>query len=52
MTSREKTVKLQKNVTQLASALQEKNQRIQLLNARLAQLQQQLQQQNVKKPNS
>lgn len=52
MTSREKTVKLQRNVTQLASALQEKNRRIQLLNARLAQLQQQLQQQNVKQPKS
>ena len=52
MTSREKTVKLQRNVTQLASALQEKNRRIQLLNARLAQLQQQLQQQNAKQPKS
>ncbi|MEG0488125.1 MAG: hypothetical protein RR575_09335, partial [Acinetobacter sp.] len=52
MTSREKTVKLQRDVTQLASALQEKNRRIQLLNARLAQLQQQLQQQNVKQPKS
>lgn len=52
MTSREKTVKLQNKVTQLASALQEKNRRIQLLNARLAQLQQQLQQQNVKQPKS
>ena len=46
MTSREKTVKLQKNVSELALALQQKDQRIQLLNARLAQLQQQLQQQN------
>ena len=52
MTSREKTVKLQKNVNQLAAGLQQKNQRIQLLNAQLAQLQQQLQQQNAKKPNS
>ena len=52
MTSREKTVKLQRDVTQLASALQEKNRRIQLLNARLAQLQQQLQQQSVKQPKS
>ncbi len=46
MTSREKTVKLQKNVSELAFALQQKDQRIQLLNAKLAQLQQQLQQQN------
>lgn len=46
MTSREKTVKLQKNVSELALALQQKDQRIQLLNAKLAQLQQQLQQQN------
>ncbi len=45
MTAREKTVKLQNNVTQLSSALNEKNNRIQLLNARLAQIQQQLQQQ-------
>lgn len=52
MTSREKTVKLQKNVNQLAAGLQQKNQRIQLLNAQLAQLQQQLKQQNAKKPNS
>ena len=52
MTSREKTVKLQKNVTQLASALQQKNQRIQLLNARLAQLQQQLKDKSANKPNS
>ncbi|OTG67081.1 FimV/HubP family polar landmark protein [Acinetobacter silvestris] len=51
MTAREKTVKLQKNVSQLTLALQKKDQRIQLLNARLAQLQQQLQQQNLaKKP--
>lgn len=42
MTSREKTVKLQRNVTQLDSALRQKDHRIQLLNARLAQLQQQL----------
>jgi pilus assembly protein FimV len=46
MTAREKTVKLQKNVSQSTLALQHKDQRIQLLNARLAQLQQQLQQQN------
>lgn len=51
MTAREKTVKLQKNVSKLTLALQQKDQRIQLLNARLAQLQQQLQQQNrAKKP--
>lgn len=51
MTAREKTVKLQKNVSQSTLALQHKDQRIQLLNARLAQLQQQLQQQNhAKKP--
>jgi Tfp pilus assembly protein FimV len=53
MTSREKTVKLQKDVTQLELALRHKDQRIQLLNARLAQLQQQLKaQQAQKKPNS
>ncbi len=45
MTAREKTVKLQNHVTQLSSALNQKNNRIQLLNARLAQIQQQLQQQ-------
>lgn len=52
MTAREKTVKLQKNVSKLSLALQQKDQRIQLLNARLAQLQQQLQQQQsqAKKP--
>ena len=51
MTSREKTVKLQRNVTQLEVALNQKDQRIQLLNARLAQLQQQLKaQQTEKKP--
>ena len=51
MTAREKTVKLQKNVSKLSLALQQKDQRIQLLNARLAQLQQQLQKQNhAKKP--
>ncbi|WP_173911633.1 FimV family protein [Acinetobacter sp. Marseille-Q1618] len=51
MTAREKTVKLQNNVTQLNSALNQKNNRIQLLNARLAQIQQQLQQQaQAKKP--
>ena len=42
MTARLKTVKLQNNVSQLSSALQQKDHRIQLLNARLAQLQQQL----------
>ena len=46
MTAREKTVKLQQNVSQLVSALQQKDHRIQLLNARLAQLEQQLKQQN------
>jgi pilus assembly protein FimV len=45
MISREKTVKLQRNVTQLEVALNQKDHRIQLLNARLAQLQQQLQNQ-------
>lgn len=51
MTAREKTVKLQRNVTQLEVALNQKDQRIQLLNARLAQLQQQLKaQQTEKKP--
>lgn len=51
MTAREKTVKLQHNVSKLSLTLQQKDQRIQLLNARLAQLQQQLQQQNhAKKP--
>ncbi len=52
MTAREKTVKLQKNVSKLSLALQQKDQRIQLLNARLAQLQQQLQRQQAqaKKP--
>ena len=50
MTSREKTVKLQRNVTQLEVALNQKDHRIQLLNARLAQLQQQLKnQQDAKK---
>ena len=50
MTSREKTVKLQRNVTQLEIALNQKDHRIQLLNARLAQLQQQLKnQQDAKK---
>lgn len=46
MTAREKTVKLQKSVSQSTLALRNKDQRIQLLNARLALLQQQLQQQN------
>lgn len=51
MTSREKTVRLQRNVTQLELALNQKDHRIQLLNARLAQLQQQLKaQQADKKP--
>ncbi|MBN6524929.1 hypothetical protein JZM37_11800 [Acinetobacter pittii] len=43
MTTREKTVTLQKNVTKLNQTLRLKDQRIQLLNARLAELQQQLQ---------
>lgn len=42
MTAREKTVKLQQSVTEMELALRQKEQRIQLLNARLAQLQQQL----------
>ena len=49
MTSREKTVKLQKDVTQLEMALNQKDHRIQLLNARLAQLQQQLKNQQAAK---
>ena len=40
--AREKTVTLQKNVTQSELALRQKEQRIQLLNARLAELQEQL----------
>ncbi len=43
MTTREKTVTLQRNVTKLNQTLRLKDQRIQLLNARLAKLQQQLQ---------
>ncbi|RZF53083.1 FimV domain-containing protein [Acinetobacter halotolerans] len=51
MTAREKTVTLQRNVTQLELALRQKDQRIQLLNARLAELQDQLKaQQEIKKP--
>ncbi len=51
MTAREKTVTLQRNVTQLELALRGKEQRIQLLNARLAELQEQLKaQQETKKP--
>ncbi|MGR2825982.1 hypothetical protein FY048_10730 [Acinetobacter sp. 1124_18A] len=42
MTKREKTVTLQRNVTKLNQTLRLKDQRIQLLNARLAELQQQL----------
>ena len=49
MTVREKTVKLQRNVTELELALNQKDQRIQLLNARLAQLQQQLKAQQADK---
>ncbi|MCH7315063.1 FimV domain-containing protein [Acinetobacter sp. ANC 3882] len=51
MTAREKTVTLQRNVTQLELAVRQKEQRIQLLNARLAELQDQLKaQQDTKKP--
>ncbi|WP_130804130.1 type IV pilus assembly protein FimV [Acinetobacter ihumii] len=51
MTAREKTVKLQQSVTEMELALRQKDQRIQLLNARLAQLQQQLKErENAKKP--
>ena len=51
MTAREKTVTLQRNVTQLELALRGKEHRIQLLNARLAELQEQLKaQQKTKKP--
>ncbi|RFS33902.1 hypothetical protein DYI81_04380 [Acinetobacter sp. SWAC5] len=51
MTSREKTVKLQRNVTQLELALNQKDQRIQLLNTRLAQLEEKLKAQRAaKKP--
>lgn len=51
MTAREKTVTLQRNVTQLELALRQKEQRIQLLNARLAELQERLKaQQETKKP--
>ncbi|MCU4414380.1 hypothetical protein KTH71_10090 [Acinetobacter sp. WU_MDCI_Axc73] len=50
MTAREKTVKLQQSVTEMELALNQKDQRIQLLNARLAQLQQQLKErENAKK---
>ncbi|MFV5490866.1 hypothetical protein [Acinetobacter sp. ASP199] len=49
MTVREKTVKLQRNVTELELALNQKDQRIQLLNARLARLQQQLKAQRADK---
>jgi multidrug resistance efflux pump len=42
MTAREKTVTLQRNVSQLEVALHQKEQRIQLLNARLAELQEEL----------
>lgn len=53
MTSREKTVKLQRNVTHLELALNQKDHRIQLLNARLAQLEQQLKaRQAEKKPSN
>lgn len=48
MTARQKSVTLQKNVTQLELALNKKDNRIQILNARLAELQQQLQAQQAK----
>ena len=51
MTAREKTVKLQRNVTEIELALNQKDHRIQLLNARLARLEQQLKAQHAdKKP--
>ena len=51
MTAGEKTVTLQRNETQIELALRGKRQRIQLLNARLAELQEQLKaQQKTKKP--
>jgi FimV-like protein len=49
MTAREKTVKLQRNVTESELALNQKDHRIQLLNVRLAQLQQQLKAQQADK---
>lgn len=49
MTAREKSVKLQRNVTQLDQTLKQKDHRIQLLNTRLAQLQQQIKAQQVQK---
>lgn len=48
MTTREKSVKLQRNVTNLELALRKKDQRLQLLNTRLAELQQQLEAQQAK----
>lgn len=49
MTAREKSVKLQRNVTHLDQTLKQKDHRIQVLNTRLAQLQQQLKAQQVQK---
>lgn len=49
MTSREKSVKLQKTVTHLDQTLKHKDHRIQVLNTRLAQLQQQFKAQQVQK---
>ena len=49
MTSREKSVKLQRNVTRLDQTLKQKDHRIQVLNTRLAQLQQQFKAQQVQK---
>lgn len=48
MTAREKSVKLQRNVTNLELALRKKDQRLQILNTRLAELQKQLQAQQAK----
>ncbi|MEB3767176.1 hypothetical protein [Acinetobacter sp. MD2] len=47
--TRQKTLTLQKQVSQLDFALQQKDHKLQLLNARLAQLQQQLQQRQMAK---
>lgn len=49
LTAREHTVNLQNNVTQLDQNLRRKDLKLELLNTRLAQLQQQLKQQNSKK---
>lgn len=49
LAARERTVNLQNNVTQLDQNLRRKDLKLELLNTRLAQLQQQLKQQNSKK---